>query len=209
MKKYKIILLIFFIFAFVSSYAEKQNGDTNIANQRTPEQEAIKQTEKLQSELNLTREQVNTLYQINLKYAQARQKGINRKDAMRMIKNKEEDIQRVLSADQNEQLKSKRLTRQPIDVGGNTEYTRTNPQLRSSYSNRDESRRTTTTRTTQSSRRDANSTRDVRSTNNNANRQSSSNQTSTRSATTRSSSSSAPARNTNSRSSSTDSGSRR
>lgn len=195
------------MFAFVSSYAEKQNGDSNSTNQRTPEQEATKQTEKLQSELNLTREQVKALYQINLKYAQARQNGVSRKDAMQMIKNKDEDIRRVLSSEQNEQLRSKKISRQPVDVGGNTEYTRTNPQLRSSYPNRNENSRTTTTRTTQSSRRDANSTRDVRNTNNNTNRQSSSNQTSTRSTSTRSSSTSEPTRNTNSRSSSTDSGS--
>ncbi len=90
------------MFAFVSSYAEKQNGDSNSTNQRTPEQEATKQTEKLQSELNLTREQVKALYQINLKYAQARQNGVSRKDAMQMIKNKDEDIRRVLSTEQNE-----------------------------------------------------------------------------------------------------------
>ena len=195
------------MFAFVSSYAEKQNGDSNSTNQRTPEQEATKQTEKLQSELNLTREQVKALYQINLKYAQARQNGVSRKDAMQMIKNKDEDIRRVLSTEQNEQLRSKKVTRQPVDVGGNTEYTRTNPQLRSSYSNRNENSRATTTRTTQSSRRDENSSRDVRNSNNNTNRQSSSNQTSTRSSSTRSSSTSEPTRNTNSRSSSTDSGS--
>lgn len=142
MKSYKKILFLFLMLSFVSAYAENQNNDPVSVNQRTPEQEASKQTEKLQNELNLSREQVKALYQINLRYAQARQNTTGRSEVMRIIKKKDDDIRRVLTDEQNQQLETKRITRQQIEVGDNIEYTRTNPETRSPYSNRSDSRRT-------------------------------------------------------------------
>ena len=58
----------------------------------TPEQEAIKQTEKLQSELKLTDEQAKIVYEINLRYARERQLSNSRSQAMERIRNKNEEI---------------------------------------------------------------------------------------------------------------------
>ena len=59
---------------------------------RTPEQEALKQTEKLQNELQLTEQQYKAIYQINLRYARERQQSNTRSQAMERIRNKNEDF---------------------------------------------------------------------------------------------------------------------
>ena len=53
---------------------------------RTPEQEAVKQNEKMQKELNLTPEQVKNIYEINLKYARERKQSNKRSDAVNRIR---------------------------------------------------------------------------------------------------------------------------
>lgn len=78
---------------------------------RTPEQEASKQTEKLQQELNLTPDQIKQIYDINLRYERQRQVSNTRSEAMERIKNKNADMQRVLSEDQNNRLQNKRYER--------------------------------------------------------------------------------------------------
>ena len=97
---------------------------------RTPEQEAAKQTEKLQKELNLSAEQTNKIYEINLRYARARQQSGRRSDAMERIKNKDNEIKRELSPNQYNQLTTKRMEVQSVEVGEKVRYTRTNPQNR-------------------------------------------------------------------------------
>lgn len=76
--------------------------------QRTPEQEATKQTERLQQELNLTPEQTKQLYEINLKYARERRISNTRSAAMERMKNKNADIQNILTPEQNSRLQYKR-----------------------------------------------------------------------------------------------------
>ena len=58
------------------------------APQRTPEQEALKQTDKLQQELNLSTEQAKQIYDINLRYARERQASNKRSEAVERMKNK-------------------------------------------------------------------------------------------------------------------------
>ena len=89
--------------------------ETPVVMQRTPEQEAAKQTEKLQQELSLTQEQVRKVYEINLRYARARQVSNTRTEAMERMKNKNADLEKVLTADQNERLQSKRYERSNFD----------------------------------------------------------------------------------------------
>lgn len=79
--------------------------------QRTPEQEAVKQTEKLQQELNLSTEQTKQVYEINLHYARERQTSNTRNQAIERMKNKNADVQRILSPEQNERLQTKRYER--------------------------------------------------------------------------------------------------
>lgn len=80
-------------------------------NESTPEYEATKQTEKLQRELNLSNTQVKQVYEINLKYARARQNSTSRSEAMERMKNKDADLHRVLSNEQINQLQNKRYER--------------------------------------------------------------------------------------------------
>jgi len=115
-----------------------------IVSERTPEQEAGKQTEKLQQELNLSAEQSSQMYEINLRYERQRQVSNTRSQAMERIKNKNADIQRILTEEQNNQLQNKRYERttfnsqsvnrnqQPINSSGfrsSSKY-RANPSVR-------------------------------------------------------------------------------
>ncbi len=84
----------------------------NIVNlQRIPEQEALKQTEKLQQELGLTDEQTRQIYEINLRYARERQISNTRTQAMERIKNKNAEYEQILNSEQNNRLQNKRYER--------------------------------------------------------------------------------------------------
>jgi len=89
--------------------------------ERTPEQEAAKQTEKLQQELNLSTEQARQVHEINLKYARARQVSNTRMDAIQRIKDKEVELSRVLSEHQQSVLQNKRYEKSSFQpqVGNN------------------------------------------------------------------------------------------
>jgi hypothetical protein len=89
--------------------------DNAVTPQRTPEQEAVKQTEKLQQELNLSIEQVRQVYEINLRYARERQISNTRSEAIERMKNKSAEIQRILNPEQKEHLQTKRYERTVIE----------------------------------------------------------------------------------------------
>ena len=106
-KNIKIVVVVFFLLIVLSV-----SGQNNTANpQRTPEQEAIKQTEKLQSEVGLTADQQKQIYEINLRFARERQVSNTRIEAMERIKNKNAEMQRVLTENQYIQLQNKRFDR--------------------------------------------------------------------------------------------------
>jgi hypothetical protein len=112
MKTLKIVLILFFFTIVCAGYSQ----DNNVVLKRTPEQEAMKQTEKLQQELNLSPEQIKQLYDINLKYEKERQISNKRSEAVERMKNKNADIQQVLTAEQNEKLLTKRYQRTNTEV---------------------------------------------------------------------------------------------
>ncbi|MFZ4724802.1 MAG: hypothetical protein ACOYMD_05100 [Paludibacter sp.] len=114
----KIFILVLMLCLTISV----ESQENTVLPERTPEQEAMKQTEKLQQELNLTSEQIKQIYEINLRYARARQISNTRTEAMERIKNKNADIERILSVDQSNRLQSKR-------------YERTNPESATSVRN--------------------------------------------------------------------------
>ncbi|MFV0472067.1 MAG: hypothetical protein ACK5L7_08575 [Paludibacteraceae bacterium] len=149
---FKITLLFLSILVSPLLWAQSTTG-AGYLNQRTPEQEASKQTEKLQYELDLTPEQVKIIYQINLKYAQARKNTVSRVDAMEIIKNKDEDIKRALNDNQYRQLTSKRATRQQVEIDGNKQYLRTNTETMNFRSRSNDRQTTTTLRPMRSARR--------------------------------------------------------
>lgn len=100
--------------------------DNTVIPQRTPEQEATKQTEKLQQELDLNQEQAKQVYEINLKYARERQVSNTRSAAMERMKNKNATIERVLNEDQNYRLQTKRYERTTIEIPSGNRSTPSN-----------------------------------------------------------------------------------
>ena len=90
MRRLKFIL---FVLLAAICFPVVITAQTVSVTDRTPEQEAIKQTEKLQSELKLTDEQAKIVYEINLRYARERQLSNSRSQAMERIRNKNEEIQ--------------------------------------------------------------------------------------------------------------------
>lgn len=126
MKFSKIILLAFYIFFGCGFVAGQENTNTP---ERTPEQEAARQTEKMQQELNLTPEQVQQVHEINLKYARERQVSNSRTEALQRIKNKEQDLRRVLKPDQYNTLQNKQYERSTP----NPAIRRTSPANSNSY----------------------------------------------------------------------------
>lgn len=111
MKKLKIASLLLLL--SLSSFVYGQENTVTL--QQSPEQEAIKQTEKLQQELNLNPEQSKKIYDINLKYARERQISNKRSEAVERMKNKNADIQQILNQEQNEKLQTKRYERTTIE----------------------------------------------------------------------------------------------
>jgi len=109
MKFLKIISLILIILIYPVHYTAGQNLNTQ--PERTPELEAARQTEKLQEELNLSPEQAKQINEINLKYARARQNSNSRSEAMQRIKDKDNELKRVLNNDQYTRLQNKRYER--------------------------------------------------------------------------------------------------
>jgi len=108
MKTVKIVLFFLFLITLASPVCSQENS---FAPQRTPEQEAVRQTEKFQQELNLTQAQAKQVYEINLRYARERQISNKRSEALERMKNKDAEIQQVLSPEQSNRLQSKRYDR--------------------------------------------------------------------------------------------------
>lgn len=108
MKTFKLLSILLLLWSFTAFvYAQ----DNSVTPQRMAEQEALKQTEKLQQELDLSPEQARQVYEINLKYARERQVSNTRSAAMQRMKNKNADIEQVLNEEQNNRLQSKRYER--------------------------------------------------------------------------------------------------
>jgi Na+-transporting methylmalonyl-CoA/oxaloacetate decarboxylase gamma subunit len=113
MKIFKIVLSVLFLLTMVISMYSQENSTIP---KRTPEQEASKQTEKLQQELNLNQEQANHVYEINLRYARERQISNKRSEALERMKNKNAEIKQILSPEQNDRLQSKRYERTYLET---------------------------------------------------------------------------------------------
>jgi hypothetical protein len=111
--KTSIVISALLLLLFLAIQVHGQ--DNAVSPQRTPEQEAVKQTEKLQQELNLNAEQARQIYEINLRYARERQMSNTRSQAIERMKNKSAEIQRILNPEQNEHLQTKRYERTVIE----------------------------------------------------------------------------------------------
>jgi biopolymer transport protein ExbD len=133
MKMFKFVPLVLLFFSLTMSLFAQDN---TVVLQRTPEQEAAKQTEKLQQELNLSTDQIKQVYEINLRYARERQISNTRSEAMERMKNKNNDIQRVLNPEQNSRLQTKRYERttpETLRINGNQPSNPSGFRARSEY----------------------------------------------------------------------------
>lgn len=120
-----IFLLVLCSCLYVSPNNVVQESAT--APARTPEQEAAIQTQKMQAELNLNDDQSQAIYEINLKHARERQVSNSRSQALERVKNKDNEVQQVLTRDQYNRLQDKRYERYPA---GSTPINRVSPQQR-------------------------------------------------------------------------------
>jgi uncharacterized protein YifN (PemK superfamily) len=111
MKTVKIVLFLLILTLKFPIYSQ----DNTVVPLRTPEQEAVRQTEKLQQELNLNSNQARQIYEINLRYARERLISNKRSAGLERAKNKNTEIQHVLSPEQNDRLQTKRYERTSIE----------------------------------------------------------------------------------------------
>lgn len=110
------IVKIVSLFLLMSIVFPIYSQEYTVVPQRLPEQEAVKQTEKLQQELNLNSDQAKHIYEINLRYARERLISNKRSDALERTKNKNAEIQQILSCEQNDRLQTKRYERSSIET---------------------------------------------------------------------------------------------
>lgn len=109
----RTLQLIFILIAFSPLYANQLAQEQATTPTRTPEQVAAMQTQKMQQELDLSQEQAQTVYEINLRHARQRQVSNSRTQAVERIKNKDDEIKKVLTPDQYTRLQDKRYERYP------------------------------------------------------------------------------------------------
>lgn len=110
---------IFCILLFICSLPPAMFSQENVGiPQRSAEQEANKQTDKLKQELQLNPEQTKRIYEINLRYERKRQISNTRSEAIQRIKNKNTEIERVLTDEQRNALQNKRYERSALETSG-------------------------------------------------------------------------------------------
>ncbi|NLO69710.1 MAG: hypothetical protein GX102_01915 [Porphyromonadaceae bacterium] len=131
----KIFRIIVVVLIFTLNLSFLVSAQSTSVTDRTPEQEALKQTEKLQKELSLTAEQVKRIYDINLKYARERKQSNKRTEALDRIRKKNEEISLVLSDKQIGELSSKR-TLPSVEIDGERRYPRTDQRNMTEYQSR-------------------------------------------------------------------------
>ena len=75
--------------------------EPNNRPQRTPEEEASKQTERLVRELGIRDSvRIDTIYKMHLKYAQIRQKGLSRAENMERMQSIYNELKVLLTPDE-------------------------------------------------------------------------------------------------------------
>lgn len=130
----RVYLAFLFVFSCMLCFMEITAQETAPVPVRTPEQEAVLQTQKMQKELHLNTVQQQAIYEINLKYARERQVSNSRTQALERAKNKNSAIKQVLTLDQYDQLQNKRYERYP--TGSNSYMNRTLPQQQQNHPTR-------------------------------------------------------------------------
>lgn len=79
--------------------------EQTVRPQRTPEEEASKQTERLVRELGIKDSvRIDTIYKMHLKYAQIRQKGLSRAENMERMQSIYNELKQLLTPDEFERF---------------------------------------------------------------------------------------------------------
>lgn len=102
--KTRFVYLLFALLGGISLMAQQAEGKP----QRTPQQIAERQTERLQRDVNLTEQQRDTVYAIHLKYAERRRENEDRSHVMIRMDSLREDLKGVLTDEQFKLLQEKR-----------------------------------------------------------------------------------------------------
>ncbi|MDR2854435.1 MAG: hypothetical protein LBV31_03945 [Prevotellaceae bacterium] len=97
------------VLLLMSTFSVLAQQDDVPVTVRTPEQEALRQTERMKTDFGLTATQEKLVYNINLKYERERQLYPNdRRKALERYKNKTAELKKVLTEKQYQQLQRKR-----------------------------------------------------------------------------------------------------
>lgn len=83
---------------------------------RTPEEEALKQTEMLSRELTLSEQQRDTVYKIHLKYALMRQVSNTRAEGLQRLNAMTKELLSVMTPEQQEAFLNKQIEPHPRRV---------------------------------------------------------------------------------------------
>ncbi|MBQ2068156.1 MAG: hypothetical protein II457_04465 [Paludibacteraceae bacterium] len=95
MKRYFSVLISIFFTGLLCAQ------EADVRPQRTPEEEAVKQTTRLTRELGITdSSRIDTIYRMHLKYARIRQKGLSRAENMERMQAIYGELKLLLTPDE-------------------------------------------------------------------------------------------------------------
>lgn len=100
----------------MSTWAQHPNmpSEQSPMPQRTPEEEAMKQTEMLVRELGLTDEvQRDTLYRMHLKFARLRRQHNTRMDLLNQMTQSTEELKGILTSEQFDRFMNRQMSPEP------------------------------------------------------------------------------------------------
>jgi len=94
-----------FIFGVLLTGLISSQESANVRPQRTPEEEATKQTVRLARELGIRDSvRLDTIYRMHLKYARIRQKGLTRAENMDRMQSIYNELKQLLTPDEFERF---------------------------------------------------------------------------------------------------------
>lgn len=101
----RLFFIVFSAFMAGSVIAQEAVGSVDPRPQRTPEEEALKQTTRLVRELGIKDSiRIDTLYKMHLKYARFRQKGLTRGENMERMQAIYNELKQLLTAEEFERF---------------------------------------------------------------------------------------------------------
>ena len=103
------LFIIFLLILSFSAFAQEEHRRPI----RTPEEEAMKQTEMLQRELSLTEQQYDTIYRIHLKYARLRQISNTRAEMLDRLNKMIAELINMLTPEQQLLFLGKQMDQAP------------------------------------------------------------------------------------------------